>query len=215
MTHLVSRQLWADLDVDTQLGRIFVVQKWHYAWTVFSNHVKPWTYPERKQFHDTLDRQVWAEWSNRFRLQVSGTGEFARRFSSTGVPLNFDIRWVTTPGHWHVTVRKMPANSSRTTFRSHVVPASRRIELDTMDLAVGSAANDAGQISKRFRSGPHEFGHTMALPDEYNAGSGHLADTTSIMNIGTQVRRRHLQLTVDALNTLIPNVKFAAPRGMA
>jgi hypothetical protein len=80
---------------------------------------------------------------------------------------------------------------------------------------VGSAANDAGQISNRFRSGPHEFGHTMALPDEYNAGSTHLADTTSIMNIGTQVRRRHLQLTVDALNSLLPNVKFTAPRGLA
>ena len=215
MTHLVSRQLWGDLDVDTNLGRVFVVQKWHYAWTLFSNQVRPWTYSERRQFHNTLDRQVWAEWSNRFRLQVSGSGPFARRFSSIGVPLNFDIRWVTTPGHWHVTVRKMPPNSSRTTFRSHVIPETRRIELDTMDIAMASAANDAGRVSNRFRSGPQEFGHTMALPDEYNAGSPNLSDTASIMNIGTQVRRRHLQLTIAALNSLMPNVTFSAPRGMA
>jgi hypothetical protein len=215
MTHLVSRQLWGDVDVDMTLGRIFVQQKWHYTWTVFSSHVSPWTYPERKLYHNTLDRQIWAEWSNRFRLQVSGAGDFARRFHNTGVPLNFDIRWVTTPGHWQVTVRKMPPNSNRTTFRSHVVPATRRIELDTMDIVVGSAANDAGRVSHRFRSGPHEFGHTMAVPDEYNAGSTHLADTKSIMNIGTEVRRRHLKLTIDALNALMPNVTFAAPRGMA
>jgi hypothetical protein len=215
MTHLVSRQPWGDLDVDTQLGRVFVVQKWHYAWTLFSSQVAPWTYEERKQFHNTLDRQVWAEWSNRFRLQVTGSGDFARRFAATGVPLNFDIQWVIAAGHWHVTVRKMPPNSSRTTFRSHVVPATRRIEIDTMDLPPSSAANDAGQISRRFRSGPQEFGHTMALRDEYNAGSPHLPDTASIMNIGTQVRRRHLQLTIDTLNSLMPTVKFSAPRGMA
>jgi len=214
MTHLVSRQPWGDLDVDLQLGRVFVQQKWQYAWTLFSSRVTPWTYAERKQFHNTLDRQVWAEWSNRFRLQVSGAGEFARRFSNSGVPLNFDIKWVTTPGHWHVTVRKMPPNSSRTTFRSHVVPATRRIELDTMDIVVGGAANDAGKLSNQFRSAPHEFGHTMALPDEYNAGSAHLTDSASIMNIGREVRRRHLQLTLDALNALMPNVKFSAPRGM-
>ena len=117
----------------------------------------------------------------------------------------------TSVGHWSVTVRKMPAGSGRTTYRSNVTFATRRIELDTADLAAGGAANDAGASTPRFRSPPHEFGHTLSLPDEYSTGSPDLADSGSIMNIGRAIRQRHLALIVTELNKMMPGVTFVAP----
>lgn len=211
MAHIVARKEWGVVDIDTTQGRIFFQQDWLYTWMVFSPAVAAWTLAEKRNFHNTLDRQIWGVWSNRIRMRVAGATDFCRRFSGTGIPINFDIRWVTAAGHWQATVRKMPAGSNRTTFRSNVTFATRRIELDTMDLIAGGAANAAGTATLNFRSGPHEFGHTLRTPDEYGAGSAHLADAASIMNIGTKVRPRHLQLIVETLNTMMPGATFSAP----
>jgi hypothetical protein len=199
------------LDIDTVAGRVFFQQDWHYTWLVFSAAVSPWTQPERRGFHHTLDRQIWGVWSNRVRLGVAGATDFCRRFSAAGVPINFDIHWVTGAGQWEVTVRKMPAGSTRTTFRSNVDFARRKIELDTMDLVPSGAGNAAGGSTARFLSGPHEFGHTLRAGDEYGAGSADIADTNSVMNVGRQVRPRHLQLIVTTLSTMMPGVTFSQP----
>lgn len=144
MSHIVSRQPWGVIDIDTKVGRIFFQQDWHYTWTLFSAAVSLWTHAEKQNFHNTLDRQIWGTWSNRVRMRVSGATDFSRRFSAAGVPINFDIRWVTGPGHWDVTVRKMPAGSTPTTFISNVNFTTRRIDLDTMDMAPYAAANATG-----------------------------------------------------------------------
>ena len=66
-----------------------------------------------------------------------------------------------------------------------------------------------------FLAVPHEFGHAvgnsgaLGRGDEYNAGSVHLADTTSIMNIGRELRRRHFRTILDEMNRMIPNTTFA------
>jgi hypothetical protein len=176
--------------------------------------VAAWTPAEQRAFHNAVDRQVWGTWSNRVRLRVTGTSAFCRRFGAAGVPLNFDVRRVTAAGHWNVTVRKMPAGSGRTTYRSNVTFATRQIELDTADLTAGPAANDAGASNPSFRSPSHEFGHTLSLPDEYGAGSPDLADSGSIMNIGGQIRSRHLQLILTTLNTMVPGCQFSPPLGL-
>jgi hypothetical protein len=80
-----------------------------------------------------------------------------------------------------------------------------------MDLIPSAAGNAAGGSRANFLSGPHEFGHSIQSPDEYNAGSPNLSDTSSIMNVGRQVRPRHLQQILTTLNTMMPNVVFAAP----
>lgn len=211
MTHIVSRQPWATVDIDTNAGRVFFQQTWQYTWTLFTPTVPAWTQRERQNFHNTLDRQIWAAWSNRVRLIVTGTSDFARRFARSGISINFDIRWVTAGGNWNVTVRKMPAGSNPTTFISNVNFNTRRIELDTADLSSYNAANAAGASTGRFFAGPHEFGHALHAPDEYNAGNLNLADTQSIMNVGRQIRPRHLREVVALLNTMIPNTTFSAP----
>ena len=50
----------------------------------------------------------------------------------------------------------------------------------------------------------------MFLPDEYNAGSPNLNDQRSIMNIGREIRTRHLVELVRVLNRLMPHARFAA-----
>ena len=210
MSHLVSRQPWGVVDLDTSAGRIFFQQDWFYNWTV-GPHATSWTLQQRRNFHNQLDRQIWGRWSNRIRMRVAGATVFCQRFAASGVPINFDIHWVLSPGHWTVNVRKMPPGSTPTSFISNVTFATRTIELDSADLDSYSAANDTGVSNPQFRPGPHEFGHALNAPDEYNAGSPHLADSTSIMNIGTQVRGRHLHLIVGALNALTPGCNWSAP----
>lgn len=63
----------------------------------------------------------------------------------------------------------------------------------------------------------HEFGHTLGSPteplhDEYNMlpGLGELEDRQSIMNIGHELRRRHMWPVLNSLNKLERNTKFDA-----
>jgi hypothetical protein len=212
MGHVVSRQPWGVIDVNTTEGYVFFQQDWYYTWLLFNATVRPWTIEEKRHFHNALDRQIWGTWSNRVRLQIRGATDFCRRFAARGVLVNFDIHWVTHPGHWSVTVRKMPAGSDPTTFISNVDFAGRRIELDSADLASYRATNAAGhRAAGGFYAGPHEFGHTIHDPDEYTARSPNLADTNSIMNVGRRIRPRHLTLIVSTLNTMMPGVEWSAP----
>lgn len=207
MGHIVSRQPWGTVDLNTTDGRVFVQQDWLYNWTV-QPPLLPWTLQEKRKFHNTADRQIWASWSNRVRLQVAGGTDFVRRFRGSGVGINFDIHWVTSGGHWNVTVRKIPVGGHLT---SNVRFGSRQIELDTEDFGAHSACTSAAVPVCRdgFRTIPHEFGHTIAADDEYTATSPNLADTRSIMNVGTQLRPRHLQLVIDTLNTMVAGVTFS------
>ena len=208
MGHLVAREPWGTVDLNTTEGRVWVQQDWFYTWTV-NPGAAAWTTTQKQEFHNTLDRQVWAGWSDRIRVRVAGPGEFARRFAGAGLRLTFDVHWVLAAGHWSVRVRKLPAGSNPTTFISNVSFTTRQIELDSADLAAYAASNAAG-ASRTFRAGPHEFGHTFKNPDEYNAGSPNLVDTSSIMNIGTQVRPRHLTLLLTTLGRLMPGLTFTA-----
>lgn len=60
------------------------------------------------------------------------------------------------------------------------------------------------------RAVPHEFGHTLFNLDEYKAGYAHLEDSDSLMNVGRQIRSRHMGLIVHTLNQLMPNLVFSA-----
>lgn len=115
---------------------------------------------------------------------------------------------MTARPHWTVNVRKLPAGSTPTTYISNVVGRNMRINLDSADLASYRACNTAGRC-RDFRAVPHEYGHTFpGVGDEYVAGHANLGDTNSIMNIGDQVRARHLRPILAQLNTMIPDCTF-------
>ena len=211
MGHVVRRPAWATIDLDTLTGAIFVQEDWRYEWLVDAG-AAAWTLAERRQFHHTADAHIWGRWSDRVRVRATGTHALA----SLGhdLTMTFDIRWVLHAGNWTVHVTKLPPGAASP--RSYVDFAARAIYLDTLDVVPHGVANDAGQRRERFFTIPHEFGHTLpaaagsGLPvdDEYNAGHALLADTDSLMNIGRNVRARHVRAVVDELNTMLHDCRF-------
>lgn len=210
MGHVTSSQPWGDIDIDTTRGRIFFQQKWRYNWNLYPGVTAVWTQREREEFHRRVDVSIWRVWSNIYSLQVNGTHAFARRFAPSGVPINFDVRWTPRGSfHWTVTAYKVPPGSTPTSpHRSNVNFGGRTMELNTADVRPRGAGNAAGASTSSFETPAHEFGHTLDNRDEYNAGSPHLGDTDSLINIGHLIRNRHIRLIIGALNRMIPDVSF-------
>jgi len=209
MSHLVAREPWGAVDLDEHLGRVFVQQTWHYHWMEQGGST-PWTVEEKRNFHRELDHQIWGMWSNRLRLRIIGMTVLARRFSAAGIPINFDIRWVRAGGNWQVNAHKLPPGTAMANaYRPNVTFGTRIINMYTPALAPYRTRNAAGDRRTGFRSTPHEFGHTLNNPDEYEAGSPNLGDPDSLMNVGRDVRARHLTLVIGTLNRLVPACRFS------
>lgn len=205
MAHVTKEETWAKLDIDTDKASILVQERWKYNF-IAGPGMTAWTPAEETKFHAAVVSQVSKTWNYKVRLTVSGTAAFARKFKHAYI--NFDIRRVTTAQHWSVNVRKMPKGSSPTSFISNVDRPSLEVNLDTADFSSYTPSNAAGK-SHKFFAVPHEFGHTFpGVDDEYVAGATNLADTNSIMNIGNEIRSRHLKPILDSLNTMIPDCEF-------
>lgn len=210
MGHLTSNEIWGNVDLDTTTGRVFVQQDWDYAWLPYTG-VAPWTYREKLAFHTRVDRAIWGAWSNHLRIKVSGKAPF----SAKSIPVNFDVRWK-LKGHPHYKVEawKVPPGSTSTKpIWSHVLFGDY-IRLSTADIWPRGAMNDAGKSTDNFVTPPHEYGHTIGAPDEYNnptptSPNPYLGDTQSIMNIGRKVRGRHLALLTQTLHKMVPEAKFS------
>jgi len=194
-------------------GRIFFQQDWYYDWQV-RTPMADWTIAEKRHMHNTVDRQIWASWSNHIKIPVAlGSSPDARARdlvtrTKGNIPINFDIRWVLKPGHWFVTaIKSRPGDTDHNTVDFD----HRKIVLHSYKLKPYTAGNDAGASRSGFLSPPHEFGHTLKDDDEYQTGSPNLSDTDSIMNIGRRIRPRHIQLIVDTLNKVLPGCVFSLP----
>jgi hypothetical protein len=215
--HHVHDTSWGVIDFDGQSAAVFVQQKWNYIWKLWPGVTAPWTHREKEHFHSTVDKQIWGTWSNTIRLSVAGSSTIARRLLGRQVTMNFDVKWVlAAPFHWTINAWKMPAGTAPTSpHRSAVIVATKVIELNTADLAPRGAGNQAGASTAKFRTAPHEFGHAIvsggvtANPDEYVNTSGDVNDTSSIMNIGRELRKRHLTEVVGELNKLVPDLMFS------
>lgn len=205
----VAKERWGTVRFDDATGQVLVRENWLYRWRLAVGVRRPWTYAEKVATHRRLDLAVWHDWSNRFQLNVRARQGRAPSFG-TRCPLSFDVRWVLTGGHWTVTMLKMPSNATSTTHISFVDLLNRTIELDTADFLEYTASNDAGVGRSGIRAIPHEFGHTLFNADEYRIRSPHLRDSDSLMNVGRQIRKRHLNLVVHTLNQLMPNLEFSA-----
>jgi hypothetical protein len=218
MSHLVSRQPWGVIDLDTVGGRIVFQQDWFYTWTLFNSTVSAWNLQQKRLFHNTLDRQIWSCWSKHTRLRVTGSTPFARRFAASGVPITFDIRWVLRPGHYGVIVRKMPSGSTPDDFISSVDFGARRIELDCADLTPYRPENEAEENNPVTTSASQKDAATTASTVASVVRLGRavalLVDTNRIENVGRQVRPRHLHDIIDALNALTPGVTWSMPVGV-
>lgn len=210
MGHVVKELPWCVIDIDTTEGRVFLQERWKYTWMV-RPPLRDWTLEEKRAFHNRADRSIWAAWSNRARLNATGTSDFARRFNTRGVPINLDIRWVTSNEHWNVTVWKIPENELRI---SNVNWNTRAIELDTNDFNTRVFNHSTGTTTRQVPVA-HEFGHAVGNTavlnrgDEYKNTSPHANDHGSILHSGNQLRDRHFTTIIEELNRMIPNTTFS------
>ena len=218
MSHIERNAGWATISLNTATGHIMCREDWKYNWMEVPA-ARPWTEREKSHFHNTIDTQIWRFWSNRLRVRVTGTHEFCRRFPQ--VRIEFDIRRVSSRGHWTVNARKIPRGTSH---HSEVIFNSRVINLDSEDLVAVPSRNHLGAVRMNQYIAPHEFGHTQPdmtystrstfgeMMDEYTADAplAHGRDTDSIMNIGRQLRPRHLAGVLSELNAMLPGCTFTA-----
>lgn len=214
MGHVTRDTTRCVIDIDTSTGQILLSQRWKYVWAT-SARLPAWTYAEQRRFHTLADRSVWATWSNRARLAVTGSSDFAQRFATRRCPVNLDISWVLSNHHWEVTVTKIPAGQFHP---SEVFWNDRRIALGSRDYENQQRTSPTGVVREQ-PTVAHEFGHSfgntgvLRRGDEYPKTSGprspHIADETSIMNIGSELRVRHFRHLIDDLNQMIPNTRFA------
>ena len=213
-----------DIKVDTKKGEVLVEQRWKYAWLLKSG-ASNWTYDEKRKFHKTLDELIWSSWSNRVKLRVRGTDAFCRKFAGRDIPLNVDVRWVSSTQsnqHWDVSVWKnAPADPVQTDNEVDFHHGTIKLFTNSAFLP-RQATNGLGVKRQGFTSAKHEFGHTLGYAvyptkrnsycsDEYhrNPQCGILChDTNSIMNIGSEVRARHFHFIIPELNKMIPNCTF-------
>lgn len=210
MGHVVRRMPWGTMDVDTTLGRVFFQQTWSYTW-VSEPPLMAWTYPEKHAFHTVVDRQIWRSWSFRVVLGVTGTQPLASRFGRTGMPINFDVRWMPSGqrGDWRIQAVKTNRTVAQGA-RSSVTFSARTSILFANDTTPRGAQNEATPPAARygFLTMPHEFGHMIGLPDEYTVSSPDLSDADSIMNIGRYVRVRHMVEILRELGRMFPGCVF-------
>ncbi len=214
MAHVVHELPWCDIDIDTTTGKIFLQQRWNYNW-ILGAGMPPWTAAEKTNFHNRADQYIWAAWSNRAILGVSGSSQFSKSYSATGVPINLDIRRVTAKEHWNVNAKKIAAGAYE---RSNVLWHARIINLDTNDFQIRNNCLGLPRVCYQQKPVAHEFGHTVGNTavlrrgDEYGAGHVYVNDHGSMMNVGSQLRDRHFQTILDELNKMIPDTVFTVKR---
>jgi hypothetical protein len=213
MSH-VSKQLpWCSIDVDTKAGQIIQQERWQYTWLV-SPPFRRWTPAEMQAFHQKVDRVIWAAWSNRAFLSVSGASAFAKRFSGRSVPVFMDVRRVLAKGHWTVFVTKVPEGRNLTSTTNWV---TRSIQLDSNDIAARvRCVGPVRGVCMTQMPVAHEFGHAVGNSrfaggggDEYPDRSQHTLDLGSMMNRGIELRNRHFDHLLAELTGIIPDTTFA------
>lgn len=212
MGHIVRETDWCTIDLDTGVGRIFFQQRWLYVWLTAPGQAA-WTLAEKHEFHTRSDRAIWAIWSNRTTLTVSGTSPVAFRFARTGMPINLDVRWVLSGAHWTVRVMKVAAGAF---FQSQVLWPARQIELGSRDFeAVDFTGSYDSPAPRRQVTVAHEFGHAagntgvLNRGDEYRRTSPHYRDPSSIMHTGSALRDRHFRTILEEANKMLPDTRFA------
>ncbi len=203
-----------DIHIEESRGTILIKQKWKYFWLNYIG-TSPWTYAEKRKFHNEVDNIIWNSWGQYFYLKVRGTSDFAKRNVNKRWDVNFDIEWVTHTEHWKVNVTKYPDNYPGNPTSS-VLWNSKTITLDTKDTSWRKRVRTGGTFYQYPVS--HEFGHAAGNSiyassgmhgDEYKSNSMYFNDKKSLMNIGNQLRDRHLDYIISELNTMISNAIFS------
>lgn len=231
------------ISINLDSGSIRLVQRWKYRFTLdqtggaHGQKADAWTDDEQRDFHFAARSIIWKFWNSRQPLpqssdpteqafvdllnahagisfSVSGSSDFAQRFAGRQLPIEFDILIANKkPAHFVVIVKKMLPGRN---FRPFVDENLRHINLAKTHnerVKVGQDGRN-GATNDDFYYTPHEFGHALGYGvDEYEIGAVNRKDVESLMNIGKEVRPRHLKAVATQLSFMIPKTRFNLPKG--
>lgn len=211
MTQLTKQTNHIDIFIQENWNNILIRQNWKYQW-LNQYGTTPWTYAEKKNFHDAADDLIWNMKDSHEIIKTRGSSSFAQKHASIGFNVQFDIMCVLSNEHWSVDVTKIPRGRFKTCSANW---HSRTVNLDTEDFyPVNRNAN--GNTYTQYTV-QHEFGHMIgnsiyASPnihgDEYKSSISYSWDKLSLMNIGDELRVRHVDFLISELNFMIPNTTF-------
>lgn len=138
-----------------------------------------WSQAERDSFEQEWREQIPGLWDQ--------TDHVVYRGFNLSLAFSCDIRVQAAGSQWQANVMKL---KSRQAFRTSAIlrngyPDDYDCRFDSNDdLEKPGGRGQTAMI--------HEFGHMIGLPDEYKTDSPHYADKGSVMNLGAEVRERHL-----------------------
>ena len=202
------------ITIDANKKLIFVQQKWEYIFVLKpGSGVSKWTNKEKADFHKAADQSIWKRWSGKYKITCSGTSDFAKACKGFVFDVSFDIKKVSSSGHWKVTVTKVPKGSKSPT--SSVNWSKQVIKLDTEDTKLRDLRG-TGKDKDKQSPFAHEFGHAVGNAtgapsghaDEYKSSSPYKAEKESMLNIGNELKKRHADHIILMLDKMIKDTKF-------
>lgn len=168
-------------------------------------------------------------WNNKFWVRVKGTSRFAIKNKRTVFSIQFQLEWVHRRAHWKVDLFPTDRQSSVNWHNRYI---ELDLEDTQLQEKVGSngkifqypIAHEFGHTIGNIRefvslshmsSRPYQLFHKINHDDEYkiegtsaiirkenHLRKRYISDKNSIMNIGNQIRDRHIDYILLELNSL-------------
>jgi hypothetical protein len=230
--------IYGTIYVNLDLGHVNFIQRWKYRfqqdeiWWPKHQIASAWSNAEELDFHMAATTLIWRFWDSSPKLSlgndpalygivdllnadrstlsisVTGTSDFAKKFAGQQLDVDFDVAISVSKPHYFVHVKKMVPGHQ---LRSNVDYNIRTISLAKEDIAPTGVQQDGQNpaTNNSFIVLPHEFGHAIGYGvDEYTVDSSKRKDISSLMNIGKEIRPRHMIYIKDQLAQMFPGTHF-------
>lgn len=162
--------------------------------------INRWSKADQKKFivdWENIVRKIW----DGYILKILANGKTIK------LKLEFEIQIAGFMfDHWEITVKKTPPGA---VFRSFVRPGMKDVTLTENDNGI-TVRNVRAKGGFKQVTSAHEFGHMLGLDDEYGVLFGGVkgsfdTEYNSIMNIGSDVKKRHMNHLIIWLNKALIN----------
>lgn len=211
-----------EIALDTDEKVVWITQKWKCNFWDINRKNKKWTEVEKTHFKRRIRALIQDIWSDKAYVAVysqSGT-KFNVTYGGTIFPVKINIEFVGGGEHWTINIGKVDDINQDQSFicweRREAYISNFSLRKCHYDELVGMDNPGAS-----FWSAAHEFGHMLGnssalspdMGDEYPTAHRFHGDLCSIMNNGSEIRRRHFRHIKDLLQTMIPRTCFTIGQG--
>lgn len=197
--------------LDTEASTVTVIQRWKCNFLTYTSR-EQWQEEEmrnfRRQIHRVID-EVWG--SKAYVYPLPEDNRFYEQYSNKTFIIKVKIEFVRDFEDWSVDIYKARPNELEDWNDAHVDWANKKIRLTSHATTEykNKPLESSTSPGSRYWIAAHEFGHAMGyvgpFADEYTPGNPQRFDTLSVMNIGSEVRKRHFETVCSILDSLSDN----------